>query len=51
MKRSFRGWLTVGAVSIVSNIAFLSAARRFPNGPVGQLKTRLLGAGPTRSAS
>ena len=37
-----RGWLTVGAVSIVANVTWFAAGRKFPNGPIGQLNARLL---------
>lgn len=36
------GWLAVGAVSIVANLAFFAAARKFPSSPIGQLKTRIV---------
>ena len=36
------GWLAVAAVSVVSNLTWFAAARRFPNGPVGQLTQRIL---------
>lgn len=40
--RHAKGWLAVGMVSIFSNVAFFATARRFPNGPVGRLKSLII---------
>lgn len=44
MRRSrLKGWAAVAATSIVANLAWLSAGRRFPNGPIGRLNRSVLG--------
>ena len=40
--RRTKGWLTVAAVSVTSNLAFFAVARKFPNGPVGRLKSLII---------
>ena len=37
MKR-WKGWGAVAALSVASNLTFFAVARKFPNGPFGQLK-------------
>lgn len=41
MKR-LKGWVTVGAISLVSTVSWFAAGRAYPQGPIGQLNRRLL---------